>query len=455
MEKIIPLLIIPLISLWFFPLDVSAETIIDNDLIRVQNGFDVYIVKIIGTKQFKRLILNPEIFNQYGHLKWGNIKTISQTELDTYNTSDLVRANGDEKVYRLYPDGDIGAKRWIKTADDFIGFGYDADAIYAINNFERDFYNSGDDLTYQAPVTPPTSPTPPVSRTTPTTINVPTDYATIQAALDASINGDIISIAKGTYKENIVINKNIKLVGESANYVTIDGQGNDSVIIVNGADDFSIQKFIIKSQNQKAIYCPGINKTKGTIKNVIIKDSKWGIYAENNCDLKIYNNILYNNRSSDNKDGGGIFLKDNSAFGFVTEIRNNTIDDNHHGIWSENSSVKIINNIVSSNMGSGSSTGINRKDGTMDNNYNDVWNNGYNYAGGAPPGEHNLSINPKFVDLSQRDYRLLRGTTVTQSPCIDTGHPDTIYNDGKLFFSGVKRADIGAYGGPDNIGWDL
>jgi parallel beta-helix repeat protein len=459
MKRLIPLLIFPLFVPLIIPFNVYAQGIIDDDLIRAQNSIDVYIVKIVSStssgqaNQFKRLILNPEIFNQYSHLKWENIKTVSQIQLDEYTTSDLVSSVGDEKVYKLYPDGDIGAKRWIKTADDFNGFGYDADAIYTINNFERDFYNSGEDLTYQAPETPPT---PPASRTIPITINVPADYSTIQSAIDAAINGDTISIANGTYKENIVINKGVKLISAVHYSLTvIDGQGSDSAITVNGADDFSIQKLTIKSQNQKAIYCPGTNKTKGIIKNVIINDSKWGIYAENNCDLKIYNNILYNNRSSDNKDGGGIFLKDNSAFGFVAEIKNNTIDDNHHGIWSENSSVKIINNIVSSNMGSGSSTGINRKDGTMDNSYNDVWSNGYDYAGRSPVGEGSISVEPKFVGARQRDYRLTRGTSATQSPCIDTGHPNIIYNDGKLLSSSVERADIGAYGGPDNIGWDL
>lgn len=457
MRKLIILLIIPLISLWFIPLGISATTINDGDLIKTSDNPDVYIVKLVSStglgqaEKYKRLILNPEIFNQYGHLKWENIKAVSQAELDEYAISDLVRAVGDEKVYKLYPNGDTGEKRWIKTAEDFTGFSYKVNAIYEINSYERDFYNLGLDLTYQAPETPATPETP--TRTENITIKVPADYATIQAALNASINGDTISVSKGTYKENITISKNVKLIGESANYVTIDGQGTDSTIVVNGANDFLIQKFIIKSQNQKAIYCTGINKTKGVIKNIILKDSKWAIYAENDCELTALNNIIYNNRASDNKDGGGIFIKDNFSYGITIEIRNNTINDNHHGIWIENSKVKTINNIVSSNMGSGASTGIYFKSGEINNSYSDIWGNGADSYGGVGFGDGGISLDPRFVSAREGNYHLIWGSGDV-SPCINAGHPNPEYNDNKLLTGDVNRNDMGAYGGPDNGGWE-
>ena len=43
-----------------------------------------------------------------------------------------------------------------------------------------------------------------------TTINIPADYSTIQAGIDASSDGDTILVAEGTYTENINYNgKNI------------------------------------------------------------------------------------------------------------------------------------------------------------------------------------------------------------------------------------------------------
>src|SRR6266849_526796 len=45
-------------------------------------------------------------------------------------------------------------------------------------------------------------------------INVPADYATIQAAVDAAASGDTIQIAAGVYTEQIVIvRKNLTLFG--------------------------------------------------------------------------------------------------------------------------------------------------------------------------------------------------------------------------------------------------
>ncbi len=460
---ILPLLIIPLI----FPLSAFAEEVIDGDLIRATNTFDVYIVKIVvpstgsgQVKKFKRLILNPEIFNQYEHLKWENIKDVEQSIVDNYSISNLVRAVGDEKVYALYPDEDNGEKRWIKTADDFLDLGYDWDGIYTINSFERDFYVTGEDLAAtKSPIEEGEEEGEEEEQTEapsrePMTINVPEDYSTIQAAIDAAIDGDTISVGSGTYNENIVINKNIKLIGSYAVSAVIDGQGNGPAVSIEGAEDFLIQKFKIQSENEKALYCSGDNLSKGTIKNTILKDSKWGIFVEGNCDLTILNNIIYNNRNSTNDVGAGILVRDNTSYNFTLEIRNNTIDDNYHGIWSENANLKVMNTIISNNVGGNDSTGIYHSNGgEIVSMYNDLWNNGFNCGGDAVAGSGTLVVDPQFSNQYHRDYRLKWGETY-YSKCIDAGNSDYIYNDKKLVTSNVYRNDMGAYGGPENIGWD-
>ena len=129
-------------------------TIADGDLIRNPNAsglaqFDVYIVKLVGTKKFKRLILSPHVFNSYGHLSWSNIKDVSQSKIDEYTVSDLVRAQNDTKVYKLTPAGDTGQKQWLNmTAVQFISQNYDADSIYTINNTDRDAYETGAELIF-------------------------------------------------------------------------------------------------------------------------------------------------------------------------------------------------------------------------------------------------------------------------------------------------------------------
>jgi len=115
-------------------------------------SLDVYIVKLVGEKKFKRLILNPEVFNSYGHLNWEDIQTVSQSVMDEYTTSSLVRVDTDpdEKVYALAPDGDTGSKSWINlTAEEFLGVAgsEDGDSIYTINSTDAGNYTAVGDIT--------------------------------------------------------------------------------------------------------------------------------------------------------------------------------------------------------------------------------------------------------------------------------------------------------------------
>ena len=118
----------------------QAVDVVEGDLIRAIGDIDVWIVKYMGVKKFKRLILNPDVFNMYGHLNWGDIKDIDKSIVDSFTESTLIRAVGDTKVYKLYPAGDTGKRRWIETAEIFLAWGFDWDAVYTINEFDRDSY---------------------------------------------------------------------------------------------------------------------------------------------------------------------------------------------------------------------------------------------------------------------------------------------------------------------------
>ena len=64
-----------------------------------------------------------------------------------------------------------------------------------------------------------------------TEINVPADYTSIQDAIDAASSGDTVSVAAGTYVENIVLKDGVAVVGAGADVCTIDGDGTDSVVV--------------------------------------------------------------------------------------------------------------------------------------------------------------------------------------------------------------------------------
>ena len=65
---------------------------------------------------------------------------------------------------------------------------------------------------------------PTVSSNSPTIIiNVPANYSTIQAAINAANNGDIITVDAGIYREDITLNKYLQLRG--ANYTINPNSG--------------------------------------------------------------------------------------------------------------------------------------------------------------------------------------------------------------------------------------
>ena len=143
----------------FAPMAAFAATINEGDIIKTATNPDVYIAKYVGAKKFKRLILNPDVFNSYGHLKWSNLKTVTQAEMDAFTTSDLVRALNDTKVYKLIPNGDVGTKQWMNmTAEAFTAGNWDWDSIYVINNVDRDNYTAGSDITGGNSASPSSSP---------------------------------------------------------------------------------------------------------------------------------------------------------------------------------------------------------------------------------------------------------------------------------------------------------
>jgi parallel beta-helix repeat protein len=126
------------------------------------------------------------------------------------------------------------------------------------------------------------------------TIEVPKDYQTIQAAINAAQPGDLILIAPGIYKENLTIRKSIEL------------RGADAGVIVDGS----------RARNTPTIL---IQRTRDVvIQNLEITGGRRGIQVERSRDVIIKNNLIYKNRRQ------GILVTDNSQ---GTQIIENKIFD--------------------------------------------------------------------------------------------------------------------------------
>jgi len=139
----------------------------EGDLIRSDKDNDIFI---INEHDYKRLFLNPVIFNFYGHLGgFGNVKLISQETRDSFKTVSFFRncENNDQKVYALEITGeDTGTFHWLNV-DGSAAVAEDADffrKVFCINSKEFGWYNIDSPYTslsqapdYSFKVPPPSS----------------------------------------------------------------------------------------------------------------------------------------------------------------------------------------------------------------------------------------------------------------------------------------------------------
>jgi len=156
-----------------------------------------------------------------------------------------------------------------------------------------------------------------------TTITVPTDFSTIQAAINNAAPGDTIFVNEGVYYENVVVNNSVSITGENENTTIIDGKGSGVVVRVV-ADNVSLSGFTIQNSGVEA-YESGVfvessfNDVSG---NVIAKNGLTGVYLSDSSDCRLFENIIMDNG------GDGVFLVHSSN----NVLFNNTIARNNGGV---------------------------------------------------------------------------------------------------------------------------
>jgi hypothetical protein len=166
-----------------------------------------------------------------------------------------------------------------------------------------------------------------------TTWNVPGDFPTIQQAINASVSGDVVLVAPGTYPENISVGaaqNGIKIHSSGgAGATTIDGGGLNTVAsFASVGITTELVGFTLTNGNGATGGGLSLTNANPRIDSDIIKGNSatlgGGIYAFHSSSTVINCQISSNSASVGAANGGGLFL-DNSS---LLQMSNSTISGN-------------------------------------------------------------------------------------------------------------------------------
>jgi len=297
-----------------------------------------------------------------------------------------------------------------------------------------------------------------------------------QALIDVSVGGEIFFDlsypATIVLDSQLVIDRNVTISGPDTGELILSGQNQSRVILIE--ENLSVNMSSLSISNGYAsgespdgggIHC---NSSDLYLKNVTISGNSsdktgGGIYSYDSYLNLLHVTIRLNNAS---ESGGGIYFRS----GDVT-LTNVLIAKNNAGIGDVPWTVKgggiccRSNNAIFTNVTITESSfggGLSLLSGELGLRNSILWHNSpgniygsgsikavYSNIQGGLLGENNIEIDPLFADTI--DYYLGEN-----SPCIDSGDPDTLFNDredsenpGFALWPalGTLRNDMGAYGG--------
>lgn len=287
-------------------------------------------------------------------------------------------------------------------------------------------------------------------------------FHSIAAAMNIATNTSTIRVRSGVYHERVIMKDGVKLIGSGAETTIIDaGRGGPVINCVNVGPTSIISGFTlrlgtvgIQCDNSSPIISENIitqinlplpdlpsTSTSGDgihlihsspdIRfNVIAGVNGMGISAQGNSEPRIVNNTIFDYRYY-----AGVSFAAMNIGPVSPIIKNNIIMRGNSQpvsgiLWSLPATPQISYNNV---FDQANTTGVG---GYFDYHDGSGWNAG---SGGAG----SLSLDPLFVGDASGNY-VYHGSFQLrpESPCIDAGDPDPVYND----WDG-SRNDMGAYGG--------
>jgi parallel beta-helix repeat protein len=167
----------------------------------------------------------------------------------------------------------------------------------------------------------------------PIAVTVPDDYPSIQAAINAANDVDVIFVRNGTYNENVVVNKSISLVGENRNGTFIDSIGIGGNVVSITASHVNVSGFTMQHSGSwySGIY---LDRVVGCVisDNILVNDF-FGLYASESSQNIIRGNIVQFNSLR------GIHLESSTN---NTIVENDASLNSNQGIFLESSNSNSI-----------------------------------------------------------------------------------------------------------------
>lgn len=265
------------------------------------------------------------------------------------------------------------------------------------------------------------------------TVGKQSGIKTIQKALELANNGDTIRVTEGVYREKgLVIKKQVVLTG--VNYPVIDGEHRYEVIAIR-ADGVVVEGVkVVNSGISSMDDFAGIkiyNSKKVIVRNNMLSNTFFGIYAQLGKLCIIENNQLIGSSKNEQQSGNGIHCWKSDSM----QIRNNQINGHRDGIYFEFVTNSVISkNRSEKNLRYGLHFMFSNNDSYLDNQFR---NNG---AGVAVMFSHHVTMLNNLFTQNWGDAAY--GILLKEISDSKIEKNQFIENTVALFLEGANRIDI-------------
>lgn len=259
-------------------------------------------------------------------------------------------------------------------------------------------------------------------------LEVPSEYGTIQSAIDVAQPGDIVHVAPGNYSEFLLLRDG----------VTVQGSGPDRTTFFNGGQGVPV---ITAAANSSIHGFGGVWRIVVLTGPVIIANNVYaagsifgGVAVGGPTQAVVRNNVFNGNNVGLDVDGPASVIAENNTFVNIIFAAQRIINATPATRLYNRNNIIAYNGIGVQEIPSSGSTHQH-----VFSSFNTYWSNTNNFSGpNLSMAGGDVQADPLFVNRAGADFHLSPG-----SSSIDSGHPEARYDD-----PDGSRNDRGAYGGP-------